>query len=71
MLGPEWAYHITIHQEDWQTVEGWCECNFGEFGDRWYKLGIDIADWLNTGSYRTTWYFKNEADVILFKLRWA
>jgi hypothetical protein len=71
MLGPEWQYHITIHNPDWITIEHWCDHYIGKFDQAWYKLGIDPAESVMTGEIRTTWYFKNEKDVILFKLRWA
>ena len=70
-LGPEWKYKIVIYTEDWQSAETWCDEVFGDFGLRWYKLGIDPAQWFLEDDFETTWYFKNEADAMLFKLKWA
>ena len=70
-MGPEWKYHITLFTPDWHIIERWCQFELGEFDDRWYKLGIDPAEYLNTGLTRTVWYFKEEKDAALFALRWA
>jgi hypothetical protein len=69
-LGPEWKYHITIYEPDYDLVQRWCEAYIGEFDKDWYKLGIDPAEYILYGDSRTTWYFKDEKDVIHFKLRW-
>lgn len=70
MLGPEWKYHITIIEPDWSIVQDWCSCYIGDFDKDWYKLGIDPLMWIN-GDTRSTWFFKEEKHVILFKLRWC
>lgn len=71
MLGPEWEYHITIHNPEWPIIESWCECFIGKFDQAWYKLGIDPAESVMTGEVRTTWYFKQETDAVRFKAKWA
>lgn len=68
-LGPEWKYHISIEHEDWYEVQLWCDEFIGKFDEDWYKLGIDPLARFN-GNPQTTWYFKREQDIILFKLRW-
>lgn len=67
----DWQYKITINEKDWQLVQKWCEAYVGEFDKDWYKLGIDIAQMFIDGDYSTTWLFKEEKHVIMFKLRWA
>lgn len=69
MLGPEWKYNITVTYSNWIEMQNWCENYIGEFDKDWYKLGIDPMMWLN-GDTSSTWYFKKEKDIILFKLRW-
>ena len=71
VLGPTWKYKVVICCEDWPSVEEWCNKQFGSFGERWYKIGIDPAQWLLDDEFKTVWYFKTEADAVLFKLRWA
>jgi hypothetical protein len=71
LVSDDWQYEIVIYREDWQSVEEWCADTFGDFGLRWYKLGIDPAQWILDDDFETTWYFKNEADAVLFKLKWA
>ena len=70
-LGPEWKYHIALHREDWYDIQLWCEQTLGEFDVAWYKLGIDPASYVIHGNTETVWYFKNERDAVLFKLKWA
>ncbi len=70
-LDSMWKYKIITDIEDWQVVEEWCNQQFGEFGERWYKMGIDPGQWYLTESFETIWLFKTEPDAVLFKLRWA
>ena len=67
----DWPYHITIERRDWDVVEQWCDANLGRFGETWYKLGIDPAEYVVSGNYSTKWYFKTEQDAVFFKLRWV
>ena len=39
----DWNYCIKIKHQDWQVVETWCQQNIGQFNQKWYKLGIDMA----------------------------
>jgi len=71
MLGPEWKYHVTIYRQDWKTLEHWCNYYIGEFDRDWYKLGIDPAEYIMYGDFRTTWYFKRKEDITLFMLKWV
>ncbi len=68
--GPKWIYQVVISNKDWQDAETWCLENFGEFGVRWYKIGIDPLSWL-LEDYQTTWYFKTQADTVAFSLKWS
>lgn len=70
-MSPEWKYRITLDAPDWEAAQHWCEVNLGKFDTTWYKLGIDPVEYLNTGSTRSVWYFKNEKDAVLFALRWV
>jgi hypothetical protein len=71
IMTPDWQYCIKLTTPDWPAVEQWCLVNLGEFDDTWYKLGIDPAEYLNSGSTRSVWYFKNEKDAVLFALKWT
>ena len=70
ILGPEWKYHVTIRNEDWEAAQAWCNHYIGKFDEDWYKLGIDPAEYILFGETRTTWYFKREEDIVLFMLKW-
>lgn len=69
-MGPEWKYQIILKTPDWHDVQQWCESQFGEFDNRWYKSGIDPAEYIIEGAIKTVWYFKEEKDAVLFSLRW-
>ncbi len=53
-------------------VEPWCQEQFGEFDDRWYRYGTDIAQgiWGNQPLY-DHYRFRDEKDAVLFQLRWG
>ena len=66
---PEWPFEeYTSHP--WPEVCAWCEQNIGEFDRDWYKLGEDIAAQSIMTDYKSTYLFKREQDVLLFRLRW-
>lgn len=52
----------------YSIVSEWCEEHFGEFGDRWYRLGMDPLSDTDTPC---VYFFKNDKDFVLFKLRWS
>ncbi len=53
-------------------VEPWCQEHVGEFDDRWYRYGTDIAQGIVAGVNFYDYYrFQNEKDAILFQLRWG
>jgi len=56
----------------YDQVVPWCEAQFGEFNDRWYRYGTDIAQgiWGNRPLY-DHYRFRDEKDAILFHLRWG
>ena len=64
-------HKVTIYNDEWHLAQEWCEQNIGEFNDTWYKLGIDPVSSLFYDKVESVWYFKNESDAVLFKLRWA
>lgn len=70
-MSPEWKYKITLDTPDWYSVECWCLLNLGKFDKTWYKLGIDPLEYVIDGRTRTTWFFKEERDAVLFSLRWS
>lgn len=67
----KFPYKITLYREDWDAIEQWCFEYIGEFDVTWYKLGVDPAAYVVNGDNSTQWFFKDEKDAILFKLRWA
>ena len=53
-------------------VVPWCETQFGEFNDRWYRYGTDIAQNIATGTVSYDYYcFRDEQAAILFQLKWS
>lgn len=73
-MNPDWKYKITLDNPEWYEMKQWCSAHIGEFGEGWYKLGVDPTDYLIngiSGISRTTWYFKTEKDASLFALRWT
>lgn len=69
-MDDRFPYLIVLERDDWDVIQDWCVANIGEFDDTWYKLGIDPAALLVSGDRRTSWFFKNERDAIMFALRW-
>lgn len=67
----KFPHKITLHRHDWDIIEQWCIDTIGEFDQDWYKLGMDPAAYVIDGDISTQWFFKDEKDAILFKLRWA
>lgn len=59
------SWNIDENSHTWATIEKWCVQNFGHVGDPW----ADSSDrwYLNGG----TFWFRNEADLTLFMLKWA
>ena len=53
-------------------VEPWCQEQFGEFDDRWYRYGTDIAKgvWSHRPLYEY-YRFRDEKDAVLFSLKWS
>lgn len=64
-------YKITLYRDDWDIIEQWCFETIGDFDVTWYKLGVDPAAYVVDGDISTQWFFKDEKDAIMFKLRWA
>jgi hypothetical protein len=60
----------TPHPYD--QVEPWCREQFGEFDDRWYRYGSDIAQGIVAGYPLYDYYrFRDEQDAVLFQLKWS
>lgn len=70
-LTENWKYSVSVKNIDWCAAQDWCDQFIGVFDHDWYKLGIDPAEFITTGELTTTWWFKNEKDAMLFKLKWS
>ena len=66
---PEWPY-ICYTSHPWPEVCDWCKENIGEFDQEWYKLGEDIAAQGIYSDYKSTYMFRDERHVVLFRLKW-
>lgn len=67
-MNPELIFEVAV-ECDWVQAQQWCHDNIGEFNVDWFKLGIDpMASIL--GDDKTYWYFKNQEDATMFRLRW-
>jgi hypothetical protein len=66
---PDWPY-ICYTSHPWPEVCDWCKENIGEFDQEWYKLGEDIAAQGIYSDYKSTYMFRDERHVVLFRLRW-
>jgi hypothetical protein len=56
----------------YESVVPWCEAQFGEFNDRWYRYGSDIAQGIVAGVPLHDYYrFRDEQAAILFRLKWS
>lgn len=55
-----------------EQVVPWCEKHFGDFNDRWYRYGTDIALGIVAGAPPYDIYrFRDEGAAVLFKLKWS
>ena len=73
-MNPQLIHSVTILNDDWHLAEAWCEENLGDFDITWYKLGLDPMEMMMRpigSKTRTVWYFLNEQDAMLFKLKWS
>lgn len=61
---------MEVLSNDWYPMQEWCEHNVGAFNQDWYKLGVDLAEVLDTGMTRTVWYFRRQCDAVAFVLKW-
>lgn len=53
-----WPYSVQISNEyNIHHVDSWCETTIGDEYKSWY-------------AYRNTYSFKNEADLLIFKITW-
>ena len=66
----QWPY-LCYTSHDWVEVCDWCAANIGDFDRDWYKLGEDIMAQGIYSDYKSTYLFKREQDVVLFRLRWS
>ena len=66
----KYPYRVLVRGKDYTEIASWCEANFGEFDNRWYKLGIDPAEYLRDPTSPTEWRFCSQEDAVLFSLRW-
>ena len=73
-MNPKLIHKVIIQNDHWHLAQEWCEQNIGEFNDTWYKLGIDPLETMMRpigAKMQTVWYFQNEKDAMMFKLRWS
>ena len=73
-MNPKLIHKVIIQNDHWHEAAAWCDQHIGEFNDTWYKLGIDPLEMMMrpTGAKtQTVWYFRNEKDALMFKLKWA
>jgi hypothetical protein len=70
-MNPKLKYKVIIHNHDWDLAEDWCLLNVGRFDQDWYKLGIDPVSHLFNDQVESTWYFRNEKDALMFRLKWS
>lgn len=60
----------TFHHHS--EVSPWCEQQFGQFGERWYRYGTDIAMGITIGvPFYDHYRFARSEDATLFTLRWS
>jgi len=60
----------TFHHHS--EVSPWCEQQFGQFGERWYRYGADIEIGIVAGVPFYDYYrFARSEDAVLFTLRWS
>ena len=56
----------------YESVVPWCEEQFGESNDRWYRYGSDIAQGIVAGAPLHDYYrFQDEQAAVLFQLKWS
>jgi len=73
-VNPALTHEVIIYNDDWHLAQTWCEENIGRFDDTWYKLGIDPMGMMMRppgSKTKTIWYFAQEKDAVLFKLKWS
>jgi hypothetical protein len=59
-------------QHSYKIVSPWCREQFGEFNDRWYRYGTDIALNIASGTVSYDYYrFRDEQAAVLFRLKWS
>jgi len=72
-VNPALTHEVIIYNDDWHQAQTWCEENIGQFNDTWYKLGIDPMGMMQPpgSKTKTIWYFAQEKDAVMFKLKWS
>jgi hypothetical protein len=73
-MNPRLIHKVTIHNDNWHLAEAWCEHSLGEFNATWYKLGLDPMEMMMRPigtKTQSVWYFLNERDAVMFKLKWS
>jgi hypothetical protein len=63
--------HECTTAHPYHEVEPWCRENFGEFNERWYRYGRDIAIGVIDPDTRDIYRFRDDKDAIMFKLKWS
>lgn len=73
-MNPLLIHEVVIYNDAWHEAEAWCEQTVGQFNITWYKLGLDPLEMMMRPvgqKTRSVWYFLNEPDALMFKLKWA
>lgn len=70
-MNTEMKYKITLDRPDWYEIQEWCEVYIGVFDRDWYKLGVNIMEYVLNGKTSTQWFFREEKHAIMFALKWA
>ena len=68
---PDLPHRVILQNADWTSAQAWCDQHVGNFGQDWYKLGIDPLASMVHGPLQTIWFFRREADAVAFSLKWS
>ena len=63
--------HDAYTEHHYPEVEAWCRENIGLCNEDWYRVPLDLAEIILSGSGKTRYFFKTERDKIMFILRWS
>lgn len=71
MIDPKFKYQV-FSNAHWSETEPWLLEHIGEWDKKWYRIHDDIAMVVVGGdSVAREYWFTDERDAFLFKLRWV